>query len=143
MAGFGSSPTRWMGLDVGSKKIGVAVTDPLKMTARPLTTFLRRDLAHDAREILQLTCEQQVDKLIVGRPSHLGGEASATADLIQQLIQRLEQICSLQIQWVDERLSTKEAEQLMAEAGLKLTEQKKRRNEFAAAVILRRYLEER
>ena len=112
------------------------------MTARPLTTFLRRDLARDAREILQLTREQHVDKVIVGKPRHLGGEASATLDLIQPLTQRLQQISSLDIQWVDERLSTKEAEQLMAEAGLKPMQQKRRRNEFAAAVILRRYLEE-
>ena len=142
MAGFSSSPTRWMGLDVGSKTIGVAVTDPLKLTARPLTTLLRQDLTRDAKEILRLSRDQQVDRIILGNPRHLGGEISSTLNLIEPLAKLLEQLSSLEIRWVDERLSTKEAEELMAEAGLKLAERKKRRNEFAAAVILKRHLEE-
>lgn len=142
MAGFGSSHGRWMAVDVGSKTIGVAITDPLKITARPLTTLTRHSLDSDAREIMRLAREQEVEKLIVGKPRHLGGEASSTLDWIQPLVDRLEKISTLSIEWFDERLSTKEAEQLMAEAGLKLAQRRRRRNEYAAAVILRRYLEE-
>ena len=131
-----------MGLDVGSKKIGVALTDQLKLTTRPLTTIVRKNLVGDALEILQLAREQEVDKIVVGKPYHLDGSASATFELIEPLVKHLQAISSLEITWVDERLSTKEAEWLMAEAGLALADRRKRRNEFTAAVILKRYLEE-
>lgn len=134
--------TRWMALDVGLKTIGIAVTDPLRIMARPLTTLARRDVVSDARALSRLIREQEVDKLIVGRPRHLDGTPSETVGLIEPLVRHLEELTTVAMEWVDERLSTKEAEELMREAGLSLPEQQRRRDEFAAAVILRRYLEE-
>lgn len=142
MVGFRSSTSRWMGLDVGLKTIGVAVSDPLKLTVRPLTTLVRRSLIADGEEILRLTREQEVDKIVVGKPHHLDGSSSTTLDLIVPLVRHLEEISTLEITWTDERLSTKEAEWLMAEASLTLRERRRRRNEFAAAVILKQHLEE-
>lgn len=134
--------TRMMSLDVGSKTIGVAVTDPWKITVRPLTTLARETIRADGQMICQLMVEQQVDKLIVGMPRHLGGERSDTLDFIEPLVEYLETVSAVPIEWAEERLSTKHAEELMAEAGLSLTERRKKRNEFSAAVILQWYLEE-
>ena len=134
--------TRVMSLDVGSKTIGVAVTDPWKITVRPLTTLARETIRADGQMICQLMVEQQVDKLIVGMPRHLGGERSDTLDFIEPLVEYLETVSEVPIEWAEERLSTKHAEELMAEAGLSLTERRKKRNEFSAAVILQWYLEE-
>ena len=132
-----------MGLDVGAKTIGVAITDPMKVTARPLVTLDRRGLSHDCRAILALALAQSVEKLIVGRPLHLNGTPSEILATIEKLVAELRRSSVLSIEWADERLSTKEAEQLMAEAGLDPRKHRARRNEFAAAVILRRYLEEK
>lgn len=140
--GFGASLTRWMALDVGSKTIGIAVTDPLKVTVRPLKTLIRDNLDMDTEIICQLIEEQQIERLVVGMPRHLGGQRSTTLNLIEPLVNRLEQALEIPIEPAEERLSTKEAERLMAEAGLAVAERRKRRNEFAAAVILQWYLEE-
>ncbi len=140
--GFGASLKRWMALDVGSKTIGVAVTDPLKVTVRPLKTLIRDNLDMDTEIICQLIEEQQIERLVVGMPRHLGGQRSTTLNLIEPLVNRLEQALEIPIEPAEERLSTKEAERLMAEAGLAVAERRKRRNEFAAAVILQWYLEE-
>lgn len=136
------SLTRWMALDVGAKNIGVAVTDPLKITVRPVTTITRQNLDADAEQILRVAREQNVEKLIFGLPKKLGGGRSSTLEVIEPLAKRIQEISSIQVEWFDERLSTKEAEELMAEAGLNIPERRKKRNEFAAAVILKRYLEE-
>ncbi len=133
---------RWMALDVGSKTIGIAITDPLKVTVRPLKTLMRENLDTDAERIGELIDEQDIERLVVGMPRHLGGERSGIADLIEPLVKRLEQNLDIPIASAEERLSTKEAERLMAEAALPLAERRKRRNEFAAAVILKWYLEE-
>ena len=131
-----------MSLDVGSKTIGVAVTDPLKIIVRPLMTLVRKTISGDAQAICQLMDEQQVDKLIVGMPKHLGGQRSATLDFIEPLVELLETMSEVPIEWAEERLSTKRAEELMAEAGLSLAERRNKRNEYSAAVILQWYLEE-
>jgi putative holliday junction resolvase len=134
--------SRWMALDVGSKTIGVAITDPLKVTVRPLKTLLRENLESDAERIGELIDEQHIERLVVGMPRHLGGERSNIADLIDPLVELLEQNLEIPIASAEERLSTKEAERLMAEVNLPLSERRQRRNEFAAAVILEWYLEE-
>ena len=131
-----------MALDVGSKTIGVAITDPLKVTVRPLKTLIRDNLERDAERIGELIEEQDIEQLVVGMPRHLGGERSSVADLIEPLVKLLEQNFEIPIVPAEERLSTKEAERLMAEADLPQAERRQRRNEFAAAVILEWYLEE-
>ncbi len=133
---------RWMALDVGSKTIGVAITDPLKVTVRPLKTLIRENLDRDAERIGELIDEQDIERLVVGMPRHLGGDRSSIAALIEPLVKLLEQNLEIPIASAEERLSTKEAERLMAEADLPLAERRKRRNEFAAAVILEWYLED-
>ena len=134
--------TRWMSLDVGSKTIGVAITDSLKITVRPLTTLVRKSTQVDAQTICQLMDEQQVDKLIVGMPKHLGGERSDTLAFIEPLVEHLETISEVPIEWAEERLSTKRAEELMTETGLSLAERRNKRNEYSAAVILQWHMEE-
>ena len=133
---------RWMALDVGSKTIGVAITDPLRVTVRPLKTLIRENLESDAERIGELIDEQDIERLVVGMPRHLGGERSSIADLIEPLVKLLEQNLEIPVASAEERLSTKEAERLMAEVDLPLAERKRRRDEFAAAVILKWYLED-
>ncbi|HUV12693.1 MAG TPA: Holliday junction resolvase RuvX [Acidobacteriota bacterium] len=133
---------RWMALDVGSKVIGIAVSDPLKMTARPLKTLKRTDLQKDLAEVLRLAESNDVSRIILGRPIYLSGEESKTLSFIDPLMEALREQWIGEVDWADERLSSKEAEQLMGELGIKPSERRKRRDEFAAALILQWYLEE-
>jgi len=131
-----------MALDVGSKTIGLAITDPLKVTVRPLGTLLRESRNRDCQKVLETAELHQVDKLIIGRPLHLDGRRSDILGVIEDLVSEIARRSDIPIEWADERLSSKEAEVLMAEAGVAIRDRRQRRNEFAAAVILRRFLEE-
>src|SRR5512137_54639 len=102
--------TRWMALDVGSRTIGVALTDFLKITARPLKTLARRGFSEDCRAIIELARDHSVEKIIVGRPLHLDGRRSEILGLIEKLADELARRSELPIEWADERLSSKEAE---------------------------------
>ena len=134
--------SRWMCLDVGSKRIGVAVTDPLKITARPLTTLRRQNLSQDVGQLCKIIAEYQVEKLVVGKPLHLSGRESSTLKIIEPLISQLREMIKIEVKWAEERLSTKQAEQIMAKKNLSVKERRLRRDEFAAAVILQWYLSE-
>ena len=132
-----------MALDVGSKRCGVAVTDPLKLTSRPLLTFERKNLEEDVERITGLLQEYRVERLIVGQPRHLGGRASSVSQVIDPLVTRLRGQGTVRIEWMDERLSTKEAESVMRELGIPPHRRRQKKDEFSAAVILKWYLEER
>ena len=131
-----------MALDIGSKTIGIAISDPLKIAVRPLTTLARRDLETDVQALLTLVQQHGIENLVVGMPLHLSGERSQTAEVIEPLVEQLRAIIEIPVVWAEERLSTKEAETLMFELGLRRDERRKRRNEFAAALILKWYLKE-
>jgi len=136
-------PSRWMALDIGSKRIGVAVSDLLKMTARPLLTLKRGNLTRDVQRLIELAKEQMVTRIIVGRPLNLSGSRSSILDLVEGFADTLKKESTLRIDWVDERLSTREAESLMSEHGIKISERKAKRDQYAAALILTWYLEEK
>lgn len=142
MRDCGKNSGRWMGLDVGARSIGVALTDPLRITSRPLTTLRRKGLGQDAQRILELIRQHEVVQLVVGRPCHLDGRPGEVLGQIEPLARRVEQLCGLPLAWAEERLSSKEAERLMAEMGCSVAERRRRRDEFAAALILRWFLDE-
>jgi putative Holliday junction resolvase len=131
-----------MALDVGSKVIGIAISDPLKMTARPLTTISRRELQGDAAEVLALAESNNVARIILGRPTYLSGQESTSLSFIEPLMEALRESWDGELDWADERLSSKEAEELMGELGIKPSQRRKKRDQFAAALILQWYLEE-
>ena len=135
-------PSRWMALDIGSKRIGVAISDFLKITARPLVTVERENLARDIQRLTDLAQEQKVSRVVVGRPLNMSGTRSSILDLVENFTAALKKKSSLQIVWADERLSTREAETLMSEHGIKISERRGKRDQYAAAVILTWYLEE-
>ena len=134
--------SRWMALDVGSKTIGIAVTDPLKITVRPLTTLSRETVQQDTEQIGRMVQDHQVERVVVGMPRHLGGGKSEILEVIEPLVTNLRETLGIPVQWAEERLSTKHAEKLMAQAGVPVSQRRSKRNEFSAAVILQWYLEE-
>ena len=132
-----------MALDVGTKRCGVAVTDPLKLTSRPLLTFERTRLEEDVERLTGLMRQYQVERLIVGQPRHLSGRSSSVAQAAIPLVSRLRRLDTVPVEWMDERLSTKEAESVMRELRIPPHRRRQKKDEFSAAVILKWYLEER
>jgi putative Holliday junction resolvase len=132
-----------MALDVGSRRCGVAVTDPLKLTSRPLLTFERESLEQDVERVSRLMKEYQVERLIVGQPLHMSGRSGAIVQAAIPLVSRLRQRERVPVEWMDERLSTKEAEAVMRELGVPPQRRRQRKDEFSAALILKWYLDER
>ncbi len=137
-----SQPGRLMALDVGTVKIGVALTDPLQLCARPLTTLRRSSLDSDKDKVLTLIREHEVCSVIVGLPKHLSGAESSTADCVRPLAEEL-RAANVNVQWQDERLSSRFAEEWMSRSKLPVAERGRLRDQYAAALILQWYLEER
>ena len=135
--------TRWMALDIGSKRFGVAITDPLKLTSRPLLTMERSNLKVDVEKIADLIVRYNVERLIVGRPLYLNGEISPSIEKISPLVMKLRQKTPVPVVWMNESLSTKEADFIMHELRIQSSERRKKKDEFSAALILKWYMEEK
>ncbi len=131
-----------MALDVGLKTIGIALSDPLRVTVRPLDTLRRVDLETDTEAVAELLRRHEVTRLIVGLPSHLDGRPARILLHIKPLVEALRSRAAVRLDWYDERLSTREAEQLMADNRVPVRERRRKRNEYAAALILRWYLQD-
>ena len=106
-------PGRIMALDLGDRRIGIALTDPLGYTAQPLMTLYRKAPRADLKSIARLIRKHGVTEVIVGRPLHLSGELSPRARKAEEFAQALHAEAAVPVRLWDERLSTWEAHQLL------------------------------
>ncbi|MFB0535659.1 MAG: Holliday junction resolvase RuvX [Anaerolineae bacterium] len=137
---------RVMALDVGHKRIGVALSDPGQVLASSLQVIERKGQQRDLATVVQLVQEHEVGKIIVGYPRSLDGTAGRQAEVVERYVAVLEEKLkdsSLDVPVIfwDERLSTVAADRLMAEAGRRGRERRERIDAVAAAVILQDYLD--
>lgn len=131
---------RVLGLDVGSKTIGVAVSDPLGITAQGVTVVWRVSGDEDAREISRLAKLYQAETIVVGYPVSLSGVAGPQARVVDAFIQRLEQ-AGLRVVREDERFTTKIAEQVLIAADVSRAKRRQVVDQQAAILILQAYLD--
>ncbi len=134
---------RIMGLDLGSKTIGVAVSDPLTITAQVLTSIHRTTLEKDLGAIVRLAEEYQIQELIVGLPINMDGSRGGAVDRVETFIGQLEARLSIRIIPWDERLSTVAAERILLEGDLSRAKRRKVIDRLSAAIILQGYLDSR
>lgn len=133
---------RILGLDVGSKTIGVAVSDLMGWTAQGVTTISRRDYVSDLKEIGRLLREYEVEKILVGLPLRMDGTEGDQAARIQKFVDQLkEHVPAMPVILWDERCSTVAAERTLLEADLSRAKRKKVINQMAAVFILQGYLD--
>lgn len=130
-----------MALDIGDKRIGVAISDPLKITAQGLTTYNRTILKEDIAGIWQLIQENDVEKLVVGLPKNMDGTEGYKVDDVKFFIGELLKKGTIPIQWVDERLTTVSAERTLLEADVSRKKRKNVIDKMAATIILQTYLD--
>lgn len=131
---------RLLALDVGSKTIGLAVSDPTGRMAFPLRTLARRSVAKDADELARLCTVEKITGLVCGLPLGLDGQEGRTAHLARQVAEALVTRTALPLHWVDERFSTVEAERRLREAGAPAARRKELIDQYAAVVILEDWL---
>lgn len=133
--------TRILAIDFGLKRIGLAISDALGITAQGLLTLERTRLEDDLRHIHDLVEEHAASRVIVGNPvSHSGGETSMSrrvANFVEKLQRRLE--CAVEL-W-DERMTTAEANRLLRSSGISIEKRRRARDRVAATLLLQSYLD--
>jgi putative Holliday junction resolvase len=132
---------RILGLDVGERRIGVAVVDESVRVALPVTVVERRELPADLDAIAGLVQEQGAEAVVVGLPISLNGSLGPQAQAVKAFAQELSDRLSLPIEYWDERLSSVEAQQRLASAGHRGRKAKAKRDAAAAAIVLQSYLD--
>jgi putative Holliday junction resolvase len=134
---------RLLGIDWGSKRIGIAISDPLGITAQGVAVIGRgENFEADIREIKKIIKKYDgIDEIVVGFPKTLKGEVGPAAEKVTSFIEALKKEFKLNIVAWDERLSTAMTERAMIEAGLKREKRKELIDQSAAAVILQSYLD--
>ena len=134
---------RAMAIDYGAKAIGVALSDELRLTVRPLTTIRRHRQSRNQiiAQIKTLLEEYEAAELIVGLPLKMDGTIGDAAERVNVFIVELRKAISLPVIAQDERLTSHEADEMMRERGFDLRQRKEKSDEYAATIILRDYLE--
>ena len=132
---------RVMGLDIGEKRIGVALSDTLGVIASALTVVERITDEAAIKQIIDLAQENEVERIVVGLPRSMDGSLGRQAQAVQSFVGLLEKGTQLSVVTWDERLSTVAAERALLEMGMKRDKRKKRRDSLAASFILQSYLD--
>ena len=131
-----------MGLDIGDKRIGVALSDPEGILASPLTIINRRDERVDFEAIVNIISQHQVEQIVIGLPCSMDGTLGKQAEKVKSFTRKLCSHTEVPVEFRDERLTTVSAERLMRSAGRKKTRKKASDDAIAAALILQGYLDE-
>ena len=134
-------PSRILALDHGTKRIGVALSDELGWTARPLETYERRTLDLDLAHIVDLVKTHEVGQVVLGLPLRLNGDEGLAVQAVHQFLERLAEALPVPVVTWDERLTTKDAESLLISADVGWKKRKGLVDQIAAAILLQSYLE--
>ncbi len=132
-----------LGLDVGGKRIGVAGSDGLGLIATGITTIWRTSFQEDILQLGEIIRDRSVEILVIGLPYKMDGSIGSQAKQVQKFARRLSAALELPIEYVDERLTSYAAEQMMIEAKISVSQNKATIDRIAAAVILQQWLDGR
>ena len=134
---------RIMALDVGERRIGIALSDALGITAQPLMTYNRakNNRKEDIQGLWELIKKHEVEKLVVGLPKNMNNTLGFKAEEVQNFIKALVEVEEIPVEWVDERLTTVSAERALLEADVSRKKRKSVIDKMAAVLILQTYLE--
>jgi putative Holliday junction resolvase len=134
---------RILALDVGTKRIGLAVSDPLGLTAQGLGVLERKGWDRDLARLQEIARPYQVQEILVGLPRHMDGRPGDQVEEILALAQALAEALGAKVSTWDERLSTVEAERLLIQADLSRKRRRRVVDKVAASIILQGYLDGR
>ncbi|HZK71986.1 MAG TPA: Holliday junction resolvase RuvX [Clostridia bacterium] len=132
---------RIIGLDIGDRTIGVAVCDPLGLTAQGITTVKRKSVVLDIEEIAKICKQYDVESIVSGLPKNMNGTIGPQGEKVQRFCEKLKETLNLPIKMWDERLTTVAANRVMLEGDLSRAKRKKIVDKIAATFILQGYLD--
>ncbi len=132
---------RIMGLDVGEKRIGIAISDPMGWTAQGHSVLQRSVLEADVKNIGKLCRDYEVEKIVVGLPLNMDGSIGPKAREVEEFARSLETDLAIEIAYWDERLTTRSAERVLIEADLSRRRRRQVIDKMAAVHILQGYLD--
>ena len=136
--------SRSLGLDIGDRRIGVAISDAEGILASPNTIITYNDDKEAIDSIIEITKKQEIGQIVVGLPRALDGSLGVQAEKVQAFVQKLSQVTGVPIEFRDERMTTLLARRLMRDASEKKSIKRKTLDDAAAAaVILQAYLDEK
>lgn len=131
---------RILALDVGDRRIGIAVSDPLGYTAQPIETYTRVGYGPDTRHICELASRYETDQILCGLPLNMDGTQGFQAQKVQEFAAKLEE-AGMSISYYDERMTTVLAENALLEGDVRRDNRKKKVDMVAAVMILQSYLD--
>ncbi len=134
------SPSRIAAFDVGDRRIGVAVTDPLGYTVQPLLTIYCKTAKADLKSIGRILRRHEIAEAVIGNPLHMSGEVSPRARKAQELAAQMQAEFGIPVHLMDERLTTWEAHQILDESGHDRRDRKHIIDQVAAVLILESFL---
>ena len=132
---------RLLGIDFGTVRVGLAVSDPDRLIASPFETYVRKDAKTDAAYFVRVVSSEKIVGLVVGLPLHTGGEEGIKAKEARDYGAWLAEATGLPVVFWDERCTTAAAEDALWDAGLSHKKRKDRRDRVAAQLILQGYLD--
>ena len=132
---------RILGLDLGERRIGVALSDPLGLTAQPLTVLERRNPTADLQTLCGLVAKHGVERVVLGLPLSLRGTRGPAAQRAEDFGRRLEAVARIPVHFMDERLTTVQGQRVLREMATAPRKRKQVIDRVAAQLILQQYLE--
>lgn len=132
---------RILAIDLGKKRAGLAISDPLGITAQGLPTLQRQNNRQDLEDLADLVSGHGVQLIVMGNPLHMSGNDSRQAAYTREFADRLAQRTGLPIVFWDERYTTVIAERVLRESGIGLDKRKKAVDQLAAVILLESYLD--
>lgn len=132
--------SRILGVDYGTRRIGLAISDGIGLTARPLDVVSRADLGHVLETLAR---EYDIELVVVGLPTSLGGDEGDSAQSARRLGTEIGETMGVDVEYVDERFTSRMAESALLEAGMRRRDRKETVDKVAAAIILQTYLDAR
>src|SRR6266567_9250053 len=132
---------RILALDYGTRRIGLAVSDELGVTAQGLPTLLRKNTRADLAALARLVQEKSVDRILMGDPLHMSGDAGVQADAARQFGEQLSSYTGKPVQSWDERLTTVEASRVLRASGISIEKRARAVDQLSAVILLQSYLD--
>ena len=135
--------SRVLALDLGKKRIGMALSDELGVTAQGLETLERTNIREDLVRISQLAADKNVSLILMGNPLHMSGREGRQADYARDFGERLRAASGIPVEFWDERLTTVAAQRVLRESGISIEKRAKAVDRLAAVILLESYLDSR
>lgn len=132
---------RYMGLDVGDKTIGVAISDPFFLTAQGLYTIKRIGIKKDMKELLELIEKYEIIRIVVGLPKNMDNSIGPQSEKVMDFVEKLKRRTRVEVVFQDERLTTVSAERILIEGNVRRKDRKDKIDTVAATYILQNYLD--